>query len=114
MLLGKVYQQMGKINSAMESYKKIKGVPEIEAKAANNLGVLYLSIDQPEMALTEFKRSLRLNPKLPDSHYNLGKLIMDFKGDKASARDHLNKALDLVQSPTLKTQIKNLLKQISS
>ena len=64
---------MGKIDPAIETYRKIKGAPEIEAKAANNLGILYLSLDQPEMALKEFDRSIKLNYKLPDSHYNLGK-----------------------------------------
>ena len=83
-------------------------------EAANNLGILYLSLDQPDMALAEFERSLRLNPKLPDSHYNLGKLVLDSNGDIESARAHLNAAFLLTKNPILKTQIKNLLIQISS
>ena len=114
MLLGKVYQQQEQFYHSIYTFRKIKGTPEIESKAANNLGILYLSLNQPNMALTEFERSLRLNPKLPDSHYNLGKLILDSNGNIESARAHLNAAFSLTQNPILKTQIKNLLFQISS
>jgi protein O-mannosyl-transferase len=113
LLQGKVYQQMGKINFAIASYRKIKGNPEIEAKASNNLGLIYLSLDQPQKALLEFERSLRTNPKLADTHYNLGRLIIDLKGNIESAHNHLNEAFSLTESSALKTQIKNLLMQIS-
>ena len=113
LLQGKVYQQMGKIDFAIASYRKIKGNPEIEAKASNNLGLVYLSLDQPQKALLEFERSLRINSKLPDTHYNLGRLIIDLKGNIESAHSHLNTAFSLTESPALKTQIKNLLMQTS-
>jgi protein O-mannosyl-transferase len=113
LLLGKVYQQMGETDSAIISYQKIKGHSEIEAKASNNLGLLYLSLNQPQNALLEFERSLNINPKLPDTHYNLGKLIIDSKGDIELAREHLNTAFSLTENPALKTQIKNLLLQFS-
>ncbi|MEK9628145.1 MAG: tetratricopeptide repeat protein [Nitrospinota bacterium] len=114
LLLGKIFQQMGKYQSAIEAFKNIKGTPEIEAKASNNLGILYLSMGQPEPAFSEFERSLKLNPKLPDSHYNLGKLIIDSNGNMEIARSHLNQAYSLTQNPALKMQINNLLSQISS
>jgi tetratricopeptide (TPR) repeat protein len=113
LLLGKVYQQMGEINSAIFSYQKIKGNPEIEAKASNNLGLIYLSLNQPQNALLEFKNSLRINLKIPDTHYNLGKLIIDLNGDIESARGHLNTAFLLTKSPALKAHIKKLLLQTS-
>lgn len=102
LLLGKVYQQMGKTDSAISSYQKIKGNSEIKAKASNNLGLIYLSLQQPQNAFLE-----------PDTHYNLGKLIIDSKGNIELAREHLNTALSLTQNPALKTQIKNLLLQFS-
>ena len=114
LLLGKVYHQMGEIYFSIETYRKIKGTREIESKAANNLAILYLSLDQPDLALKELERSIKLDPKLPDSHYNLGKLILDSNGNIESARAHLNAAFSLTQNPILKTQIKNLLLQISS
>jgi protein O-mannosyl-transferase len=113
LLQGKIYQQMGKIDFAIASYQKIKGNPEIEAKASNNLGLIYLSLDQPQKALLELERSLRINPKLPDTHYNLGRLIIDLKGNIDSAHSHLNTAFSLTESSALKTQIKNLLMQSS-
>jgi protein O-mannosyl-transferase len=113
LLLGKVYQQMGKTDSAILSYQKIKGSSEIEAKVSNNLGLLYLSLNQPQKALLEFERSLKINPKLPDTHYNIGKLIIDSNGDMELAREHLNTAFSLTENPALKTQIKNLLLQLS-
>jgi protein O-mannosyl-transferase len=113
LLQGKVYQQMGKTDFAIASYRKIKGNPKIEAKASNNLGLVYLSLDQPQKALLEFERSLRINPKLPDTHYNIGRLIIDLKGNIESAHSHLNTAFSLTESSALKTQIKNLLMQTS-
>ena len=113
LLLGKIYQQMGKIDSAILSYQKIKGSPEIEAKASNNLGLIYLSLNQPQNALLEFERSLRINPKLSDTHYNLGRLIIDSKGDIELAREHLNTAFSMTENPALKIQIKKLLLQFS-
>ena len=114
LLLGRIYQKFGDTDSALETYRKIKDDPKIKAKAFNNLGLVYLSLNEPEKALVEFKNSLRANPEIPDTHYNLGKLIMDLKGDKESARAHLKKALSLVQSPALKVQIKKLLKKLAS
>ena len=114
LLLGRIYQKLGDTNSALETYRKIKDDPKIKAKAFNNLGLVYLSLNEPEKALVEFKNSLRAHPEIPDTHYNLGKLIMDLKGDKQSARAHLITALSLVQNPVLKAQIKNLLHKISS
>jgi len=109
-LLGKVYQQLRETDLALEAYRKIKGNPEIQAKAFNNIGLVYLSRNEPEKALEEFKHSLRIYPGIPDTHYNLGKLILDLQGDKKLARVHLNNALSLVQNPALKIQIKKLLK----
>jgi protein O-mannosyl-transferase len=113
LLLGKVYQQMGETDSAIASYQKINRNPKMEAKASNNLGLIYLSLNQPQNALLEFERSLRKNPKLPDTHYNLGRLIIDSKGDIELAQQHLNTAFSLTENPALKTQIKNLLLQTS-
>jgi tetratricopeptide (TPR) repeat protein len=113
LLLGKIYQQMGETDSAIVSYRKIKGDLKIKSKASNNLGLIYLSLNQPQKALLEFENSLRTNPKLPDTHYNLGKLIIDSNGDIELARRHLNAAFSLTKSPALKAQIKNLLLQTS-
>jgi len=113
LLLGKVYQQMGETDSAIVSYRKIKGGREIEAKASNNLGLIYVSLNQPQKALLEFESSLRINPKLSDTHYNLGRLIIDSNGDIELARGHLNTAFSLTENPALKAQIKNLLLQTS-
>ena len=113
-MLGKIYQEFRETDSALETYRKIKGAPEIKAKAFNNMGIVYLSLNEPEKALVEFKNSLRTYPGIPDTHYNLGKLIIDLKRDKESARAHLKKALSLVQNPALKIKIKTLLQQISS
>mgnify|MGYP003312736012 CR=1 FL=1 len=74
-LLGKVYQELRETDLALEAYRKIKGNPEIQAKAFNNIGLVYLSRNEPEKALVEFKNSLRIHSGIPDTHYNLGKFI---------------------------------------
>lgn len=113
LLLGKVFQEFGEFNLAIDTYQKIKGNPEIKAKAFNNKGLIYLKLNEPEKALVEFENSLKINSGVPETYYNLGKLIFDLNGDKESARAHLNRALSLAQNPDLKTQIDNLLQQIT-
>ena len=51
---------------------------------------------------------------MPDAHHNLGKLILDSKGDRALARNHLEAALAYNQSPSLEQEIKRLLEQTLS
>jgi tetratricopeptide (TPR) repeat protein len=114
LLLGKIYQEKGEVKLAEETYQKIQGGGLASAKAHNNLGILYIQLNQYEKALDAFNASINFHPQIPDAHYNLGKLILDFKGDQTLARKHLEAALAYNQSPYLKKEIKRLLEQTLS
>jgi protein O-mannosyl-transferase len=114
LLLGKIYQAKGEVKLAEETYQKIQGGGLASAKAHNNLGILYIQQNQYEKALDAFNASINFHPQIPDAHYNLGKLILGFKGYRTLARKHLEAALAYNQSPYLKQEINRLLEQTLS
>lgn len=114
LLLGKIYQENGKTELAEKAYQQIQGGGLDSAKAHNNLGILYIKQQQYEKARDAFFSSIEIYPQIPDAHYNLGKLILDLKGDPALARNHLESALVYNKSPALSQEINRLLEQSSS
>jgi protein O-mannosyl-transferase len=113
LLLGKIYQEEGKNTLAEKTYQKIQEGGLASAKANNNLGILYIKMKQYQKAQDAFHSSIASFPQIPDAHYNLGKLILDMKGDPALAKNHLELALRYNKSPSLKEEIKLLLEQTS-
>ena len=114
LLLGEIYQAEGKTEQAEKAYRGIQGGGLASAKAHNNLGILYIRQNQFEKAWDAFNSSIKFHPQMPDAHYNLGKLLLDSKGDRALARNHLEAALAYNQSPSLEQEINRLLDQTSS
>jgi len=114
LLLGKIYQEEGKIELAAKAFQDIQGGGLASAKAQNNLGILYIKKNQYEKARDAFFASIKIFPQIPDAHYNLGKLILDLQGNRALAHRHLELALALNQNPSLKKEINRLLENIQS
>jgi protein O-mannosyl-transferase len=114
LLLGKIYQEKDEVKLAEETYRKVLGGGVASAKAQNNLGILYIQQNQYKKALDAFNSSIQFYPKIPDAHYNLGKLILDLKRDRTLARKHLEMALAYNQSLPLKQEISRLLEQTLS
>ncbi|MZG31342.1 MAG: tetratricopeptide repeat protein [Nitrospinae bacterium] len=111
LLKGKIYQEKGEVGLAEKAYQKIQGGGLDSAKAQNNLGILFIRQNQYEKAWEAFHESIKHYPQLPDSHYNLGKLILDSNGDPALARKHLEIALTYNKSTSLEKEINQLLNQ---
>ena len=114
LLLGKIFQEEGENELAEKTYQEIREGGLASAKAHNNLGILYIKKNQYEKARDAFNSSIIFYPQLPDAHYNLGKLILDSKGNRALAQNHLELALSYNQSPSLKQEINRLLEQVLS
>ena len=114
LLLGKIYQAEEKTELAEKTYQAIQEGGLASAKAYNNLGTLYIKNNQYQKARNAFNASITFYPQIPDTHYNLGKLILDSGGNPALARNHLELALAYTQSPTLHKEISQLLKQTPS
>lgn len=60
--------------------------------AHNNLGTQYLRAKQPDLALAEFKESLRIRPNHPGALVNIGSLLLD-QGKPADAAKAFEAAL---------------------
>ena len=114
LLLGKIFQEEGENELAEKTYQEIREGGLASAKAHNNLGILYIKMNQYKKARDAFNSSIIFYPQLPDAHYNLGKLILDSKGNRALAQNHLELALSYNQSPSLKQEINRLLEQVLS
>ena len=114
LLRGGIYQAEGKIKLAEKAYREIQSGGLVSAKAYNNLGILHIKQNQNEKARDAFNASIKYYPKIADAHYNLGKLILDSKGDRTLAREHLEVALAYNQSLSLKQEINRLLEQTLS
>ncbi len=114
LLMGEIYQAQGKTELAEKAYQQIQQGGLASAKAYNNLGILYIKKGQYQKALDAFKTSIYFHPQIPDAHYNLGKLILDSKGDRTLARNHFELALAYNQDPSLEEEINRLLELIRS
>jgi protein O-mannosyl-transferase len=109
LLSGKVFAALGEKRLAIDAFKSVQGNPLAEARAHNNLGILYIQNKQPEEAIQEFKISVALNPNEPDAHYNLALLMLETKGSPDQARQHLEMALNLNRDPARRESIQKRL-----
>jgi protein O-mannosyl-transferase len=109
---GKIFAALGKENLAIDAFKKVRGNPLAEARANNNLGILYIQNKEREKAILEFNKALSLNPNLPDAHYNLAVLLIETKGNPGQARQHLEAALNLSQDPARREAIQQRLREM--
>jgi protein O-mannosyl-transferase len=112
LLSGKIFAATGRENSAIEAFKSVQGNPLAQARAHNNLGILYIQSKKPEEAIQEFKNAVVLNPSLPDAHYNLAVLLIETKGATEQARQHLKAALNLSQDPARREAIQQRLREM--
>jgi protein O-mannosyl-transferase len=100
--LGVLLQRQGQLPEAAEQYRLAiahAGDPEEAAKAHNNLGVVYLSVNNLTVAKTEFDKAILLDPNQVNSYlargtveFRLGKMdeaIVDFTQAASRARSPL-------------------------
>lgn len=109
LLLGKIYSATGREELAVETFRSVRGNDTAQARAHNDIGVLYIRGEKPEEAILEFKRAISLNPDLPDARYNLAVLLIETKGDLHQARQHLEAALNLNRDPARRESIQKRL-----
>lgn len=75
--LGILYRKTGRFNEAQQMYKKALEIDPFYANAHLNLGILYdLYLNEPELALVQYKRYQELNPA-DDAQVKLVKLWVE-------------------------------------
>jgi tetratricopeptide (TPR) repeat protein len=92
--LGHAYQQLGRLDEAVEQYKKAVAIYPDDYKAHYNLGVVYAQQGFFDRAITSYQRSIRSNPSYPNARFNLG-IIYKNQGDLDRAIDQFRKVTEL-------------------
>lgn len=112
LLLGQIYSRTGREPLSVEEFAKVRGDKSLEASAHNSLGLVYIGQARHEEAIQELGLAVSLNPLLPEAQFNLGKLFLEARNDRVSAREHLDAALALVSDPDKRETINHLLRQL--
>ena len=92
--VGATLVSQGKLDEALENYKKAIGFDAKYSEAYYNLGVLYYQQGDKELAMQNYEKALQSEPNDYKSHYNLG-VVLCAMGDFESAETHYLEALRL-------------------
>jgi protein O-mannosyl-transferase len=90
--LGQLHEAEGRLGEARREYlhalERDPGTP----KAHNNLGVVLMKLDEPELARRHFQEETQRHPWNADAWFNLG-LFEEMRGDPDAARAHYERAI---------------------
>lgn len=92
-IAAEIYMDTDKIGSAEDVLNEILESGSHSLNVFNTLGVLYRKKGQPDIALRQYKKSLRIHPDEPYIYYNIGRIYLDLK-DTDNARSYFQTALD--------------------
>jgi Flp pilus assembly protein TadD len=93
LIKGDCYQKEEKFIAAIESYEMAQKLNDTSALLHANHGAAYINLQQYEEAEKKLRKSLKLDPDLPEAHYFLGNLeYFDFR--LIAAIKHYNKAIE--------------------
>jgi len=91
--LGQLHEAEGRLADARREYVRALERDPATPKAHNNLGVVLMKLDQPDLALEQFQAETREHPWNADAWFNLG-LFEELRGNQAAARAHYERAID--------------------
>ncbi len=94
LILGNILQDKEKITEAVYMYNQAIAKDPKYYKAHYNLGYIYLIQDKPNMALSEFKKSVKYKDDFSYGYYNMGCAYLKLK-DYRNAKYNFFRALDL-------------------
>ena len=92
--LGDFYVKEGRLDEAIEQYKKALSINHTYTEAHNSLGLVYIKKGMLGEAIEELKTALVINPNLMEAHNNLG-LVYSKKGMPSEAIEEYKKALKI-------------------
>jgi len=112
--LANVYVVMGKLDRAIEIYRRaIRVYPMNHAKYFKQLGVLYKLEDETEASIDAFKQVLNMNPADCEARYNLAS-VYEAKGDMFNALEQYQASLKYTQNAAESSRVKEKIKQLQS
>ena len=83
-IVGATSQGLGKLDEAIEAYKKAISVKSDSAKAYNNMGVALKEQQKLDEAIEAYKKAFEINPEYAEAYYNMGVILQQqSKLDKA-------------------------------
>jgi len=115
--LGNAYFDMHQAQKSVDAYSKALALDPKNPNAPDLLtdqGVMYRELQSYDMAVDNFKRANKLDPKHAQSLFNLGVVLYSDKHDLAGARKAWNRVIELVPSSTLADQARDLLTKASN
>lgn len=74
-LLGAVNFSLGRVDEAVEDYRRALEIKPDYAQAQNNLGIALHQLGKHEEAVESYRKSLELQPDLAEAHVNLGNAL---------------------------------------
>ncbi|MCP4022122.1 MAG: tetratricopeptide repeat protein, partial [Desulfobacteraceae bacterium] len=88
-----VYMDTGQLGPAEEVLNGLLKAGTDSLNVFNTLGVIYRKKGETDIALTQYKRALKVHPEEPYIYYNIGRLYLDMK-DPNKAKEYFSRALD--------------------
>jgi tetratricopeptide (TPR) repeat protein len=90
--LGAALQSDGRLDQAIERYRRAVAIKPDYAPAYSNLGTVLAAKGDLAGAVTAYERALAADPGVPDARYNLGNALLR-NGDPRRAVDQFQRAL---------------------
>jgi tetratricopeptide (TPR) repeat protein len=96
--LGAALQSDGRLDEAIEHYRRAIAIRPDYAPAYSNMGAALRAKGQSADAVASYERALARRPDYPEAHYNLGNILLD-QGKLDDAIDHFRSALQSLPGP---------------
>ena len=112
--LANVYVVMGKLDRAIEIYRRaVRVCPMNHTKYFKQLGILYKLEDETEASIDAFKQALNMNPADYEARFNLASAYQA-KGDMLNALEQYQACLKYTKNMAESSRVKEKIKQLQS
>jgi hypothetical protein len=91
--LGQLHEAEGRLGEARREYLRALERNPATPKAHNNLGVVLMKLNEPDLAFEQFQAETRQHPRNADAWFNLG-LFEELRGNEPAAREHYERAIN--------------------
>src|SRR3990172_68092 len=112
--LANVYVVMGKLDRAIEIYRRaVRVYPMNHTKYFKQLGILYKLEDDAEASIDAFKQALNINPADYEARFTLAS-VYEAKGDMVNAFEQYQYCLKYTKNAAESSRVKEKIKQLQS